>query len=60
MSTEFVKPDELTPEEIQDSIEYWEIYAFEANVAKDRKEFDKATGHIVALKELLRKQQRND
>lgn len=54
MSIEIVTPEHLTEQEIQDSIEYWEVYAWEAAQKQDSKEFEKAKGHVKALQELLR------
>lgn len=55
MSVRLVNPEHLTEEEIQDSIEYWELYAWEAAQAKDRKSYDEAQGHIKALRQLADK-----
>lgn len=51
---ELVNTEQLTAEEISDSIDYWELYAWEAARKQDRKEYEKAKGHVKAMQELLR------
>ena len=52
MSIEIVSPGDLTQEEIQNSLEFWELYRHQSIQTNDIAECERAWGHIKALRQL--------
>ena len=55
MSIELVSPKELTQAEIQNSLEFWELYRQQSIQINDIAECERAWGHIKALRQLADK-----